>query len=533
MADDDEIDILGDFSFNSCFAQNNQGIPSCSSREDTVHPQWLLDSSETNNWYDKQSKDSLQSLRNYSGPSRRLLGDHSLKKHNIYPRIVWTQAERNTLAQEMVKYGRNIKKISQTLKTKTEAEIQALIDAEFGLHIETTSQGIDKFEDHADIPSVVREEIVTDDSHIKKAVTITPAAAIATHQFYKKSFKVRSKNTLLKPNPYEKTELIDSSEIFYEDDMIIGSTESIGSELDTSDKVYKNIAKHQAKVKAEKKIGNHRRKVSRNYDKGARSLLKSPPGRQRKDSSLSDDSVKSPKMQIVLGSGQALPIKIEKKKESEPESDIEIDIDSDDETKSKPKAKPDAKLVEEPIAVPLRKFEPMPRRQKKINLAPYDVRLHVSTLILMDGHAHTSRGEVMGLTGGAAAGRCVTVSAYIPAAAAAGSTHCDMDPGPAVAARPAARARVARATVGLHHLAALAAGPPRLAVQDEAGSDTPVGYQFSVKLVADLTPATLPAFLRELRAVLRRDDAGNQMKVDLLRDVCPQARMTYLEKEVE
>lgn len=26
MADEDEIDVLGDFSFNSCFAQNNQGM---------------------------------------------------------------------------------------------------------------------------------------------------------------------------------------------------------------------------------------------------------------------------------------------------------------------------------------------------------------------------------------------------------------------------------------------------------------------------------------------------------------------------
>lgn len=26
MADDDEIDVLGDFSFNSCLAQNNQGM---------------------------------------------------------------------------------------------------------------------------------------------------------------------------------------------------------------------------------------------------------------------------------------------------------------------------------------------------------------------------------------------------------------------------------------------------------------------------------------------------------------------------
>lgn len=50
----------------------------------------------------------------------------------------------------------------------------------------------------------------------------------------------------------------------------------------------------------------------------------------------------------------------------------------------------------------------------------------------MDGHAHTSRGEVMGLLGGSLSdsGRlAVSVSAYRPAAAAAGSTHCDMDPG--------------------------------------------------------------------------------------------------------
>lgn len=26
MAEEDEIDILGDFSFNSCLAQNNQGM---------------------------------------------------------------------------------------------------------------------------------------------------------------------------------------------------------------------------------------------------------------------------------------------------------------------------------------------------------------------------------------------------------------------------------------------------------------------------------------------------------------------------
>lgn len=58
-------------------------------------------------------------------------------------------------------------------------------------------------------------------------------------------------------------------------------------------------------------------------------------------------------------------IKIEKKKDSDPESDIEVDIDSDSEEKPKPK---EGWRPEEPIAVPLRKFEPMPKRQKRINL---------------------------------------------------------------------------------------------------------------------------------------------------------------------
>lgn len=68
-----------------------------------------------------------------------------------------------------------------------------------------------------------------------------------------------------------------------------------------------------------------------------------------------------------------LQIKIEKKKDSEPESDIDVDVDSDKEDGGNcrsPREDLPPKLVidEAPIAVPLRKFEPMPRRQKKINL---------------------------------------------------------------------------------------------------------------------------------------------------------------------
>lgn len=66
--------------------------------------------------------------------------------------------------------------------------------------------------------------------------------------------------------------------------------------------------------------------------------------------------------------------------------------------------------------------------------APFVVRLHVSALVLMDAHAHASAAEVMGLLGGALRARragppLAELQAYRAARAAAGSTHCDMDPG--------------------------------------------------------------------------------------------------------
>ncbi|CAB3253140.1 unnamed protein product [Arctia plantaginis] len=641
MADDDEIDILGDFSFNSCFAQNNQGIPSCSSREDTVHPQWLLDSTETN-WYDKKSNKLKE------GSPKKLYGNNSFDKcQNAVCRsqTTWTQAEREVLVKEMAKYGRNICKISQALKTKTEADIQTLIEAEYGVNLDTPSFGLDKPEDHDDVPAVVQEEIVTDDVTSMSTVLNLVATGAPTIKLPKKPFRKKNSNSrsLLKPNILleKQSELIaiHPSEIMYQDDLVIGSTESVGSDLNLTDIVSKNI-KYQVKVKAEKKIGNHRRKVARNYDKSrvrnrSKELLKSPPGRHRIDSSLSDDSMKSPKMQIVLGSGQALPlsegeqvIKIEKKKDSDPESDIDVDVDSDTE-KTSNKSTPQKDLSsqaaseEAPIAVPLSKFEPMPKRQKKINLdggggytimhteqgdlyavgteprrerapkkqhvqllhcriynadkpAPFEVRVHVSTLLLMDAHAHTSRAEVMGLLGGDVTERVigggsrvvVTVTAYRTAKAAAGSTHCDMDP--VSQSRAAESLRQSHVVCGWHHSHPQFPASPSaqdllsqrslqqalewkvpflgfitsqhwptgrtasqyrcIRVEEGESPDVPVGYQFSVKLLPDITSESLPTFLRELRSILVREADGDEFSVDMLNDKCPQAGITYLEK---
>ncbi|XP_073945620.1 uncharacterized protein [Choristoneura fumiferana] len=633
MADDDEIDVLGDFSFNSCLAQNNQGIPSCSNREDTVHPQWLLDSATTTvtNWYDND-RDKRVKL----GPARKLSGTSAMNRNFKVRHSSWNETERDLLVKEMAKYGRNIQKIAQTLKTKTAPEIQALIEAEYGIHLETPAFGLLKNVDQEDVPNVVQEEIVTDDSNITNVLSLVATASPTItvpikHPLRKKNNNIKA-NSRVQHSAQGNDLTVDASEIFYDDEMIIGSTESVGSDLDFIDPVAKNMAKqHKEKVKAVKKIGNHRRKVLRNFDKGrprtsSKELLKSPQERRRKDSGLSEESTKSPKLQIVLGSGVALPvsegeqvIKIEKKKDSESDSDIEIDIDSDNEGSNKQNSvKTESKdvpsnMVEAPIAVPLAKFEPMPKRQKKINLdggggytimhtaagdlfravaeprrervprprpdpvslihcrlynderpAPYSVRLHVSALILMDAHAHSSRAEVMGLAGGARAGPpVIEFSAYRAARAAAGTTHCDMDPVSQAAAGAWLRG-LGRRVLGWHHSHPLfAAAPSRqdlrsqrqlqraldpflalltsqhwprgrtasvyrcFRVEDEDGEE--VGYQLRVRLVRDVTAQSAPALLADLAAMLK--DAAAQPHAHAMdRDVCPEAKLTYLEK---
>ncbi|CAG4975580.1 unnamed protein product [Colias eurytheme] len=607
MADDDEIDILGDFSFNSCLAQNNQGIPSCSDREDTVHPQWLLDSPPAN-WYDIKINN-----RSKEGPSRKLSGNNSNQNQNEVFHIAWTQEERDILKLEMEKYGRNVKKISQTLTTKSEAEIQALIEAEHGIHLDTLVW--EKHDDQDNIPHVAQEEIIADEIISMSDVISMVTTGSPTITLPKKVFRKNSKV----PQSINSVSGINMNKIG------VNNLSSKDSKEELSE-MTKNFVKQKEKMKAVKKLGNHRRKVSRNYDKGRVKSkdMKSPQGRKT-DSSLSEDSVKSPKMQIVLGSGQALPvsegeqvIKIEKKKDSDEDSDIEIDVDSEtegDTPKKKDNLAEDNKSpVKEnsdsaPIAVPLRRLE-MPRRRRKINLdggggyrilhteagdvyevsseprkerqarkqpvqlirckeygpdrpAPCEVHLHVSVLISMDVHAHTSRAEVMGLVGGRQVTGGVLLSAYRPARAAANSVHCDMDPVSQASAGDYLTS-LGLSVCGWHHSHPhfpAAPSPRDLATQrelqaalewrlpflalltsqrppaphyscfrvEETDEPTPTGYQVDLQLIPNITAQNVTQYIRGLQELLQLVERTAH-SVDMKRDVCPHTGVCYLDK---
>ncbi|XP_061377304.1 uncharacterized protein LOC116774167 isoform X3 [Danaus plexippus] len=562
MADDDEIDILGDFSFNSCFAQNNQGIPSCSNREDTVHPQWLLDSPPTN-WYDTQNKD--KSYRPKDGPSRKLSGTTANYQHTTV-HTSWTQKERDLLAQEMARYGRNVNKISKALKTKSELEIQALIEAEHGILLETENIKTPAVKPD-NIPTVAQEEKVSNCGNVDLVVNNNTEECETAPVPRKCSKMKKSHKNIKEIDMTIETNPMIGSEIFYDDDLIIGSTESIGSELDVTDVVATSLTKQQRdKTKVLRKNGNHRRKVSRNFDRNrSKDFLKSPH-RRKKDSSLSDDSVKSPKMQIVLGSGLALPVSEGEEVDGgggytimHTEAGDMYEIGQEP-RKERQQRKQAVQLI------PLHVYN----SEKP---APCAVHMFVSVLVSMDVQAHCSRAEVMGLTGGSwePGPRTLTLQLYRTVRAAAAHTHCDMDPVSQSSSAESLRCRGV-SVCGWHHshpqfppspsvrdlvsqrsLQSLAWGLPCVALvtsqhwppgrrasqlrcfrveEDDkhATPEVPAGYQLNVKLERDLDRSTLDQYLEELRVLAHDTLAHVELPVDVTRDVCPQAGITYMEK---
>lgn len=217
------------------------------------------------------------------------------------------------------RYGRNVFKISQTLKSKTEVEIQALIEAEHGVNLETPIFGLVKNEEFDEIPAVVQEEVVMDEmTNINGTINLVTTAhpTIPVAKSRRKKYNIKSTKSLLKQDILKNDLIaINPPEIYYDNDLIVGSTESIGADRDVTDTLSNSLSKqHKGKIKGEtKKIGNHRRKVSKSHERihvrnKNKELLKSPLSRQRIDSGVSEESAKSPKMQIVLGSGQALPV---------------------------------------------------------------------------------------------------------------------------------------------------------------------------------------------------------------------------------
>ncbi|XP_057658958.1 histone H2A deubiquitinase MYSM1-like [Diorhabda carinulata] len=128
MADEDEIDILGDFQLDSdtnlydggpLISQNSE-LLNC---DYTIHPQWLLDRPSTNpdNWYDTSV--STNSLEKSQPPEIDALGLLSTE-NCITDESGWTEKEKSLLESGMEIFGKSNIRLSQFIGSKTAPEVK-------------------------------------------------------------------------------------------------------------------------------------------------------------------------------------------------------------------------------------------------------------------------------------------------------------------------------------------------------------------------------------------------------------------------
>lgn len=145
----------------------------------------------------------------------------------------------------------------------------------------------------------MQEEIILDETNSIMNIVTTASPTIPVIKKVRNTKNATKKNYTL--NDLEPINTMNPKEMFYE------------KKTATQTPVIKTNAKirtFKRKNKTRKNMGNHRIKQEEkvNIIQKHANVLNSPPKRQRKGSNLSDENIKSPKLQIMLGSGQALPV---------------------------------------------------------------------------------------------------------------------------------------------------------------------------------------------------------------------------------
>ncbi|VEN42502.1 unnamed protein product [Callosobruchus maculatus] len=134
MADDDEIDILGEFNLGSFLSKSSSSIydPSdalVSQNADilncdfTIHPQWLLDKPSANpdNWYN--SNNLSMSLLEKTQLDNDNLG-HMSTENSITDESGWTEKEKNLLERGIEIFGKSNVRLAQFIGSKTPSEVR-------------------------------------------------------------------------------------------------------------------------------------------------------------------------------------------------------------------------------------------------------------------------------------------------------------------------------------------------------------------------------------------------------------------------
>ncbi|CAG9836566.1 unnamed protein product [Diabrotica balteata] len=338
MADEDEIDILGDFQLDTD-SNLYDGGPLISQNSEllnfdyTIHPQWLLDRPSTNpdNWYDTNVFNST--TEKSQTPENDALG-HLSTENCITDESGWTEKEKNLLERGMEIFGKSSVRLSQFIGSKSAPEVKYYLK-NFYLEnhsIRKTSECALEGDvlDDAQIPASIEEVIAA-------VSTAKPTVQVHSHRSRKKSNStsiasdlserevIRDRSPLV---PIKKKTNIDSAGIKNRK-----RSNSVLSQKMTSSNAVKFKIKSKLKAPFPK------------YDKVIKQKTVKIVNAKNNENEIK-------RVEITTGHGLAVPIcegeEIVKIKNTSEDSDTDVDIDVEmsDEESNTNKQKPPKSITE-------------------------------------------------------------------------------------------------------------------------------------------------------------------------------------------
>ncbi|CAH0555880.1 unnamed protein product [Brassicogethes aeneus] len=327
MAEEDEIDVLGDFSLNdSCLTlvSENAELLNC---DYTIHPQWLLDKPSANpdNWY--QTGSEIQ--ENNESES---LG-HVSTENCITDESGWTEKEKNLLERGIEIFGKSNVRLSQFIGSKTASEVKYYLK-----NFYTENQGSYRTYSECLVEDNNLVSDVLDDTQIPASIEeVIAAVSTAKSTVPLSGKKVRKKSNSFTNDSYN----MDINEIPSGHSVLKSnySKENKLKKSDLSKMKQKNKGKKSVKFKFKTKL-----KIPLFPKEKVKKVREQV--RQKTVKFMNECSKKTEitKVEITTGVGLSVPIcegeeiiKL-KKVENESDEDVDIDIeDNDDNYELKPK----------------------------------------------------------------------------------------------------------------------------------------------------------------------------------------------------
>lgn len=305
MAEDDEIDVLGDFSLDNILSKNDSAIfdnsALVSQNSDlfncdyTIHPQWLLDKPSTNPacWYNAPAGLELTDFEQSHSSGPPVVSENSINDESG-----WTEKEKSLLTRGIEIFGKSYTRLSQFVGSKTPAEVKYFL-CNFFSDVQLTYA----------LPSV-SEDVLFERNCIQESIN---------------------------------AELSVSESETIEDSEIPASIEEVISAVSTAERKVKKPKignSYVSKINSNFKQFHNKKNPPKVKFKAAVKLSSASfVKRKQIVGSKMDNTFVTPKPQIHIFTGKnvSVPvcrgeevIKIQKENLSESGSDIEIDIEDDD-----------------------------------------------------------------------------------------------------------------------------------------------------------------------------------------------------------